>query len=81
MLLSVQNMVNQVSCSFCFMSSLLNSSNVRHISQHTILSFLGSQEKAIDSLPKSSQVANRSNGPPYVQPMMMESDDGISYKG
>lgn len=38
------------------------------------------KEKAIDSLPKSSQVANRSNGPPYVQPMMMESDDGISYK-
>ncbi|XP_057789637.1 uncharacterized protein LOC131006504 isoform X2 [Salvia miltiorrhiza] len=38
------------------------------------------KEKAIDSLPKSSQVANRSNGPPYVQPMLMESDDGISYK-
>lgn len=38
------------------------------------------KEKAIDSLPKSSHVANRSNGPPYVQPMMIESDDGISYK-
>ncbi|KAL8549130.1 hypothetical protein ACS0TY_008114 [Phlomoides rotata] len=38
------------------------------------------KEKAIDSLPKSSQVANRSNGPPYVQSMMMmESDDGIAY--
>ncbi|KAI3450159.1 hypothetical protein Pfo_006824 [Paulownia fortunei] len=38
------------------------------------------KEKVIDSLPKSSQVANRSNGPPYVQSMMMDSDDGISYK-
>ncbi|KAK4407577.1 hypothetical protein Sango_0338700 [Sesamum angolense] len=39
-------------------------------------------EKAIDSLPKSSQVANRSNGPPYAQSIMpMDSDDGISYKG
>ncbi|KAL1558729.1 hypothetical protein AAHA92_09159 [Salvia divinorum] len=37
------------------------------------------KEKAIDSLPKSSQVANHSNGLPYVQPMLMESDDGISY--
>ncbi|KAK4419759.1 hypothetical protein Salat_2388800 [Sesamum alatum] len=39
------------------------------------------KEKAIDSLPKSSQVANRSNGPPYAQSIMpMDSDDGISYK-
>ncbi|KAH6828335.1 histone H2A deubiquitinase [Perilla frutescens var. hirtella] len=38
------------------------------------------KEKAIESLPKSSQVANRLNGPPYVQPMMVESDDGISYR-
>ncbi|XP_011089573.1 uncharacterized protein LOC105170494 isoform X1 [Sesamum indicum] len=39
------------------------------------------KEKVTDSLPKSSQVANRSNGPAYVQSMMsMESDDGISYK-
>ncbi|KAL8531372.1 hypothetical protein ACS0TY_008111 [Phlomoides rotata] len=38
------------------------------------------KEKAIDSLPKSSQVANCSNGPPYVQSMMMMgSDDGIAY--
>ncbi|KAL0390315.1 UNVERIFIED_CONTAM: hypothetical protein Scaly_0388600 [Sesamum calycinum] len=39
------------------------------------------KEKVTDSLPKSSQVANRSNGPTYVQSMMsMDSDDGISYK-
>ncbi|KAL0389201.1 UNVERIFIED_CONTAM: hypothetical protein Scaly_0277200 [Sesamum calycinum] len=39
------------------------------------------KEKAIDSLPKSSQVANRSNGLPYAQSIMpMDSDDGISYK-
>ncbi|KAI3461767.1 hypothetical protein Pfo_018430 [Paulownia fortunei] len=39
------------------------------------------KEKVIDSLPKSSQVANRSNGPPYVQSMMsMDNDDGISFK-
>ncbi|PIN19791.1 hypothetical protein CDL12_07522 [Handroanthus impetiginosus] len=39
------------------------------------------KEKAIDSLPKSSQVANHSNCPPYVQSMMsMDSDDGISYE-
>nr|AGL11918.1 DIV and RAD interacting factor 1 [Antirrhinum majus] len=39
------------------------------------------KEKVTDSLPKSSQVANCSNGPPYVQSMMsMDSDDGISYK-
>ncbi|KAL3625777.1 hypothetical protein CASFOL_030306 [Castilleja foliolosa] len=37
------------------------------------------KEKAIDTLAKSSQVANRLNGPPYVQSMMMDSDDGISY--
>lgn len=42
---------------------------------------LNYQEKAIDSLPKSSQAVNRSNGPPYVQSMMMESDDGIAYTG
>ncbi|XP_041995031.1 uncharacterized protein LOC121745265 isoform X2 [Salvia splendens] len=36
-------------------------------------------EKAIDSLPKSSQVANHTNGLPYGQPILMESDDGISY--
>ncbi|CAA2960959.1 uncharacterized protein LOC111403681 [Olea europaea subsp. europaea] len=39
------------------------------------------KEKATDSLPKSSQVANRSNVPPYAQSAMsMDSDDGISYK-
>ncbi|XP_022847093.1 uncharacterized protein LOC111369708 isoform X2 [Olea europaea var. sylvestris] len=39
------------------------------------------KEKATDSLPKSSQVANRSNAPPYAQSAMsMDSDDGISYK-
>ncbi|KAL3828980.1 hypothetical protein ACJIZ3_017782 [Penstemon smallii] len=39
------------------------------------------KEKVIDSLPKSSQVANRSSGPPYVQSMMsIDSDDGISYQ-
>ncbi|KAL0460402.1 UNVERIFIED_CONTAM: hypothetical protein Slati_0667400 [Sesamum latifolium] len=39
------------------------------------------KEKVTDSLPKSSHVANRSNGPTYVQSMMsMDSDDGISYK-
>ncbi|KAG6415516.1 hypothetical protein SASPL_122928 [Salvia splendens] len=37
------------------------------------------KEKAIDSLPKSSQVANHTNGLPYGQPILMESDDGISY--
>ncbi|KAL8516500.1 hypothetical protein ACS0TY_014952 [Phlomoides rotata] len=36
------------------------------------------KEKNMDSLPKSSQVANRSNGPPYLQ--SMDSDDGISCK-
>ncbi|CAA0820652.1 Protein of unknown function (DUF3755 [Striga hermonthica] len=39
------------------------------------------KEKVTDSLPKSSQVANRSNGPPYAQSMMsMDSNDGISFK-
>ncbi|GFP98730.1 hypothetical protein PHJA_002016900 [Phtheirospermum japonicum] len=39
------------------------------------------QEKVTDSLPRSSQVANRSNGPPYAQSMMsMDSDDGISFE-
>ncbi|EYU36866.1 hypothetical protein ABFS83_14G060900 [Erythranthe nasuta] len=39
------------------------------------------KEKVTDSLPKSSQAANRTNGPPYVQPMLSaESDDGISFK-
>lgn len=39
------------------------------------------KEKVIDSLPKASQVANRSNNPPYVQSLMsLDSDDGISYK-
>lgn len=41
------------------------------------------KEKVSESLPKSSQVVNRSNGPPpYAQSMMtsMETDDGISYK-
>ncbi|XP_073145160.1 uncharacterized protein [Henckelia pumila] len=39
------------------------------------------KEKITDSLPKSSQVPNRSNDPPYVSSMMsMDSDDGISYK-
>lgn len=33
----------------------------------------------MDSLPKSSQVANRSNGPPYLQ--TIDSDDGMSCKG
>lgn len=54
---------------------------IRYLSQCDSEFTLSSQEKAIDSLPKPSQVANRSNGPPYVQPMMLESDDGISYKG
>ncbi|KAK6145187.1 hypothetical protein DH2020_022007 [Rehmannia glutinosa] len=41
-----------------------------------------SAEKVTDSMPKSSQVANRTNGPPFVQSMMsIESDDGISFKG
>ncbi|KZV32204.1 hypothetical protein F511_29779 [Dorcoceras hygrometricum] len=39
------------------------------------------KEKIADSLPKSSQVPSRSNDPPYVSSMMlMDSDDGISYK-
>ncbi|GER57323.1 hypothetical protein STAS_35129 [Striga asiatica] len=39
------------------------------------------KEKVTDSLPKSSQVANRSNGPPYTQSTMsMDSNDGISFK-
>ncbi|KAL7152072.1 hypothetical protein ABFS83_04G073700 [Erythranthe nasuta] len=38
------------------------------------------KEKVIDSLPKSSQVANRSNAPSYAQSVMLDSDDGISYK-
>ncbi|GAA0141489.1 hypothetical protein LIER_02622 [Lithospermum erythrorhizon] len=39
-------------------------------------------DKVTESLPKSSQVPNHSNGPPYAQSMIasMESDDGISYK-
>ncbi|KAL3653222.1 hypothetical protein CASFOL_002903 [Castilleja foliolosa] len=37
------------------------------------------KEKIIDPVAKSSQVANLSNGPPHVQSMMMDSDDGISY--
>lgn len=33
-------------------------------------------------MPKSTHVANRTNGPPYAQAVMsMDSDDGISYKG
>ncbi|CAK9134918.1 unnamed protein product [Ilex paraguariensis] len=40
-----------------------------------------SQEKVTDSLPKSSHVANRSNGPAYAPSVMsMDSDDGISYQ-
>ncbi|WMV46351.1 hypothetical protein MTR67_039736 [Solanum verrucosum] len=40
-----------------------------------------SMEKVTDSMPKSSHVANRANGPPYAQSVMsMDSDDGISYK-
>ncbi|CAI9761291.1 unnamed protein product [Fraxinus pennsylvanica] len=39
------------------------------------------KEKATDSLTKSSQVANRSNVPPYAQSAIsMDNDDGISYK-
>ncbi|XP_015086129.1 uncharacterized protein LOC107029263 [Solanum pennellii] len=39
------------------------------------------KEKVTDSMPKSSHVANRANGPPYAQSVMsMDSDDGISYK-
>lgn len=38
------------------------------------------KEKVTDSMPKSN-VANRTNGPPYAQSVMpMDSDDGISYK-
>lgn len=40
------------------------------------------KDKVIESLAKSSQVANRSSGPPHAQLMVvsMESDDGISYE-
>lgn len=40
------------------------------------------KEKVTESLPKSSQGANRTNGPPYAQSMVMstESDDGISFE-
>ncbi|KAH6765770.1 histone H2A deubiquitinase [Perilla frutescens var. hirtella] len=38
------------------------------------------KEKVADPLPKSSQVANRTNGPAYAQSMMsMDSDDGIPF--
>lgn len=73
---------NQLFFFLFFLWILLNSSNIRYLSKYIISVFTSnSQEKAIDSLPKSSQVVNRSNGPPYVQSVMMESDDGISYKG
>ncbi|KAL3649236.1 hypothetical protein CASFOL_005639 [Castilleja foliolosa] len=39
------------------------------------------KEKVTDSFPRSSQAANRSDGPPYAQSMTsMDSDDGISFK-
>ncbi|KAL3850493.1 hypothetical protein ACJIZ3_012375 [Penstemon smallii] len=39
------------------------------------------KEKITESLPRFSQVANRSDGHPYVQSMMsMDGDDGISYQ-
>ncbi|KAK4375028.1 hypothetical protein RND71_005705 [Anisodus tanguticus] len=39
------------------------------------------KEKVTDSMPKSTHVANRANGPLYAQSVMsMDSDDGISYK-
>lgn len=39
------------------------------------------KEKAADSLPKTTQVANRTNGPPFVQPLFpTDNDDGISFK-
>lgn len=39
------------------------------------------KEKVTDSMPKSSHVANRANGPPYAQSVMsMDCDDGITYK-
>lgn len=39
------------------------------------------KEKVTDSMPKSTHVATRANGPPYSQSVMsMDSDDGISYK-
>ncbi|XP_016460894.1 uncharacterized protein LOC107784298 isoform X2 [Nicotiana tabacum] len=39
------------------------------------------KEKITDSMPKSTHVANRTNGPPYAQAVMsMDSDDGISYQ-
>lgn len=41
------------------------------------------QEKVTDPLPKSSQGANRTNGPPYAAESMMsmDSDDGIPSNG
>ncbi|CAN4093530.1 unnamed protein product [Withania somnifera] len=39
------------------------------------------KERVTDSMPKSTHVATRTNGPPYAQSVMsMDSDDGISYK-
>ncbi|XP_060176469.1 uncharacterized protein LOC132606830 isoform X2 [Lycium barbarum] len=39
------------------------------------------KEKVTESMPKSTHVANRTNGPPYAQAVMsMDSDDGISYQ-
>lgn len=35
----------------------------------------------MDLLPKPSQVANHTNGPTYIQSIINDSDDGISYKG
>ncbi|KAK4338647.1 hypothetical protein RND71_043134 [Anisodus tanguticus] len=39
------------------------------------------KEKVTESMPKSTHVANRTNGPPFAQAVMsMDSDDGISYQ-
>ncbi|KAL2541245.1 Protein of unknown function (DUF3755) [Abeliophyllum distichum] len=41
----------------------------------------GKKEKVTDSLPRSSLVANHSNGPPNTQPVLsIDNDDEISYK-
>ncbi|CAN4093531.1 unnamed protein product [Withania somnifera] len=49
--------------------------------QSLLEELLAKSERVTDSMPKSTHVATRTNGPPYAQSVMsMDSDDGISYK-
>ncbi|XP_060176461.1 uncharacterized protein LOC132606830 isoform X1 [Lycium barbarum] len=72
--------ITMFSCSFSLLKQKKENGKRRkedHISKKN----KDKKEKVTESMPKSTHVANRTNGPPYAQAVMsMDSDDGISYQ-